>query len=71
MPELYRLIYPSSAFFFLSQNLQRNHVKVFRICKIIDIQSISSQLYEIIIDYLLILAKVKPKQCPGAILTSK
>ena len=30
----------------------------------------SSHLYEIIIDYLLILAKVTPKQCPGAILMS-
>ena len=41
------------------------------ICKIIDIQLLSSQLYEIIIDYLLILAKVTPKQNPGVILINK
>ena len=37
-------------------------------CKIINIQSFSSQLNETNIDYLLILAKVTRKQCLGAIL---
>ena len=41
------------------------------ICKIIDIQSFSSQLYEIVIDRLVILAKTTPKQYLGAILISK
>ena len=36
-------------------------------CEITDIQSFSSQLYETIIDYLLKLAKVTSKQCPGTI----
>ena len=40
------------------------------ICKITDIQSFSSRLYKIIIDYLLIFAKVTSKQYPGAILIS-
>ena len=39
--------------------------------QIIDIWSFSSQLYKIIIDYLLMLAKVTPKQDPGAILIRK
>ena len=38
--------------------------KLSHICKIIDIQSFSSQLYEAMIDYLLILAKVTPKHSP-------
>ena len=33
-------------------------------------QSFSSQLYEIIIGYLLVLAKVTQNQCPGDILIS-
>ena len=33
-------------------------------------QSFSSQLHEIIIDYLLIFAKVKPEECSGVILIS-
>ena len=37
--------------------------KLSHICKIIDIQSIISQLYEIILDYLLILATLTPEQC--------
>ena len=45
--------------------------EIIRICKIIHIESSSSQFYAIIIDYLLILAEVTPKQCRGAILTSK
>ena len=62
-------IHPSSVLFFLSQNLQRNHIKRYSqtLCHI---QLFSSQLYEIIVDYLLILAKVTPKQCLGAILIS-
>ena len=32
---------------------------------------INSQLHEMIIGYLLILAKVTPKQCPGVFLTNK
>ena len=39
------------------------------ICKIIEIQSFSSQLNENVIDYQLISAKVIPKQCPCAILS--
>ena len=46
-------------------------LKLSHICRILDIQSFSSQWHEIIIDYLLILAKVTPKQYSGAILTSK
>ena len=46
-------------------------LKLSNICKVIDIQSFSSQLYGIIIDYLLILAKVAPKQYPGVTLISK
>ena len=44
---------------------------LYHICKIIDIQLFSSQLYEIIIYYLLMLAKVTPKQYPRVTLISK
>ena len=60
------ILYPSSVLFCLSQNsynkLLRNHAKV--------IAYLSNQLEEIIIDYLLVLGKVTPKQCLGAILIS-
>ena len=39
--------------------------------KIIDVHSFTSQSYEIIIDYLLILPKVTSKQNPATILISK
>ena len=62
---------PSSVLFFLVKTRKEITQKLFHICKIIDIQSFNSQLYEINIDYLLIIAKVTPKQFPGAILISK
>ena len=49
----------------------RNGFELSHIYKIIDIQSLSSQLYEIVIDYMLTLANVTPKQCSGAILIRK
>ena len=45
--------------------------KLSHICEIIEIQSFTSHLYEIIIDYMLKLAKVTSKQCMGITLVSK
>ena len=58
-------------YFFSAKTCKEVAWKLSHICKIIDIQSFSFQLYEIIIDYLLILAKETPKLCPCAILISK
>ena len=41
-------------FFFLVKNCKEITQKLSHICKVIEIQSFSSQLYEIIMDYLLI-----------------
>ena len=61
------LIYLSTVLFFSGSKLVKKPRKS---CKIIDIQSFSSQLCETIIDYL-ILATVTPKQCPGVFLIGK
>ena len=54
--------------FFLVKTCEEITKKLSHICKVIDIQSLSSQFCEIIIDYLLIIAKILPKQCPGVTL---
>ena len=56
--------------FFLVKTRKEITQKLSHICKIINIHLFSSQLHEIIIDHLFILAKVIPQQCPGTILIS-
>ena len=66
------LIYPSSFLFFvLVKTCKEITSKLSPICEIIEIQSLTSHLYEIIIYYMLKLAKVTSKQCMGITLVSK